>query len=531
MRLALSGELKQFLRVMQGCLFPTMEEALGPLTGKLRQLIAVLEPVQIEAMVGPWYGGVGRPARHEREIMRAFAAKAVYSPSDTRQLLDRLANDVSLRRICGWSRRSDIPRESQFSRAFAGFAALELPRRLHAALIEATQKERLVGHISRDSTEIEAREKPRSAPVEAAPVKHRRKRSRPRKGEPPAPPEPTRLERQTKMTLAEMLDELPKAANVDDKKNSKGYKETRVGYKFHIDAADGQIPIGCILAPASLRDSQAAIPPASMTSQRVTNLYGPMDSAYDAQAIHKHSRSLGHIPIIDIHPTRDQALKEELQAEEKRCNLLNYRCAEDLRYRERTTVERVNARLKDEFGGRTIRVRARHRRGVSENQVSCRRLGSYPPAIDHNAGPEEKIPISTCGLGDFASGSNEYGICSPGGEWPFEERQSMRMFGATRRVRGSTPARSNPISSFASGTIGEAEIPVPSQTFTLASLIGCPFFPFSNLTTILLCCAGHSIVASSKIDMPSMNLFMCSVFGIEQNLAYRVLLTAFPEIM
>jgi len=55
--------LKQFLRVMQGCLFPTMEEALGPLTGKLRQLIAVLELVQIEAMVGPWYGGVGRPAR------------------------------------------------------------------------------------------------------------------------------------------------------------------------------------------------------------------------------------------------------------------------------------------------------------------------------------------------------------------------------------------------------------------------------------------------------------------------------------
>jgi hypothetical protein len=31
--------------------------------------------------------------------------------------------------------------------------------------------------------------------------------------------------------------------------------------------------------------------------------------------------------------------------------------AEDVRYRERTTVERVNAGLKDEFGGRTVRVR------------------------------------------------------------------------------------------------------------------------------------------------------------------------------
>jgi hypothetical protein len=28
-----------------------------------------------------------------------------------------------------------------------------------------------------------------------------------------------------------------------------------------------------------------------------------------------------------------------------------------MRYRERTAVERVNARLKDEFGGRTVRVR------------------------------------------------------------------------------------------------------------------------------------------------------------------------------
>ena len=159
------------------------------------------------------------------------------------------------------------------------------------------------------------------------------------------------------MTLEEMLDDLPKAANVGTKKNSKGYKETWVGYKLHIDASDGQIPISCILTSASLHDSQAAIPLARLTAQRVTNLYDLMDSAYDAETIHEYSRSLGHIPIIDIHPRRDQALKEELQAEEKRCKLLGYRCAEDVRYRERTTVERVNARLKDEFGGRTVRVR------------------------------------------------------------------------------------------------------------------------------------------------------------------------------
>ena len=95
--------------MIQGCLFPKLEEALGPLTDKLRQLIAVLEMLQIEAMVGPWHGGVGRPALHERAIARSCRAKEVYNLSHTRQLLDRLHNDPSLRSICGWQSRREIP--------------------------------------------------------------------------------------------------------------------------------------------------------------------------------------------------------------------------------------------------------------------------------------------------------------------------------------------------------------------------------------------------------------------------------------
>ena len=45
------------------------------------------------------------------------------------------------------------------------------------------------------------------------------------------------------MTLPAMLDELPTGCDVGTKKNSKGYKDTWVGYKLHIDVADGQIPI------------------------------------------------------------------------------------------------------------------------------------------------------------------------------------------------------------------------------------------------------------------------------------------------
>ena len=159
------------------------------------------------------------------------------------------------------------------------------------------------------------------------------------------------------MTLEEMLDELPRACNVGTKKNSQGYKESWIGYKLHLDVADGQIPVSCILTSASAHDSQVAIPLAEMTARRVTNLYDLMDSAYDAVAIHAHCRALGHVPIIDLHPHGSSDRKAQLAAEERRRRLLHLPAAEDVRYRERTTVERVNARLKDEFGGPMVRVR------------------------------------------------------------------------------------------------------------------------------------------------------------------------------
>jgi hypothetical protein len=266
MQVTVSGLLNQFHRIMQGVLFPALQEQLGSFSDKHRQLAAVLCMIEIEALVGAWSGGVGRPAKHRRAIARAFVAKAVFNLNGTRQLLDRLSVDISLRRLCGWESQREIPHESQFSRAFAEFAASELPQRLHQALIKATQQERLIGHISRDSTEIEGREKPVPMPVAAAPVKPKRKRGRPKKGQQPAPPEPTRLERQAAMTLEQMLDDLPRAANVGSKNNSKGYRETWVGYKLHLDVADGQIPISCILTSASVHDSQAAIPLARLTA-------------------------------------------------------------------------------------------------------------------------------------------------------------------------------------------------------------------------------------------------------------------------
>ena len=56
-------------------------------------------------------------------------------------------------------------------------------------------------------------------------------------------------------------------------------------------------------------------------------------------------------------PRRDTALKQSFRWEERRC-VVNHRHAAAVRYGERTTVERVDARLKDDYGGRHVRVRS-----------------------------------------------------------------------------------------------------------------------------------------------------------------------------
>ena len=351
--------LSQYWLRIQRSLFPWLEEELGELTEKERELVATLELVRIERFTAFSRSLRGRPPKERAAVARGFVAKAVYNMPTTRALLDRLACDKKLRRLCGWEQRGDIPSESTFSRAFAEFAESQLPALVHQAMIKENLAEDIVSHISRDATEIEAREKPEKgtrAEAESEAGKPKRKTGRPKKGEEPVKVL-TRLERQQTMTLEEMLADLPRQCDVGTKKNSKGHKETWIGYKLHLDAADGQIPISCILTSASTHDSQVALPLAAMTSQRVINLYDLADAAYDAPIIRQRSRSLGHVPLIDINPRRNAELKEELRAEEKRLELLHFERPEGRRYKERTNVERVYARLKDEFGGRMVRVR------------------------------------------------------------------------------------------------------------------------------------------------------------------------------
>lgn len=333
--------LGTFGQILQNELFPMLKEELGEMSDHHAQFVRALALLQMDGFVAVQQGR-GRPAHDRAKLARAFLAKAVFHLPHTRALLEHLAQDLVLRRLCGWETKAQIPDETIFSRAFAEFARSEFPQRVHAALVQRTQSERLVGHILRDSTAIEVREKPGPKPQPAAPAARRPHR---KAGATKRPEQMTRLERQCSgtMTVQAMLAELPRNCDVGCKLDSRGNKYRWAGYKLHLDVADGQIPISCVLTSASVNDTQVAVPLMLISAERVTSLYELMDTGYDCSAIREKSRQLGHVPIIPFQKRGSQ--QEELAPHQK------------VRLRERTAVERVYSRLKDEYGAACVRVR------------------------------------------------------------------------------------------------------------------------------------------------------------------------------
>jgi len=325
-------------------LFPQLRECLPVLMEKHRDLVWVLETVRVEEHVRPdWMQWLGRRRKDRKALARAFVGKALYNEPTTKSFVARLRIDESLHRICGWERRSDIPSEATFSRAFAEFAETSLGDEVHGACVVEYLGGELVWHVSRDSTEIDAREKPVEKPRKDR--QHKPRRGRPKKGEYRPKPEPTRIERQLSQTCAEAIAELPTACDVGTKIDSKGSKRHWVGYKFNVDLADGGIPLSAVTTSASVHDSQVAIPLAKMTAQRVESWYDLMDAAYDSKHIRGYSERLGHVPIIARSARHGKV--EPMEPDRAR------------RYNNRTTAERFNSRLKDDCGGRMVRVRGK----------------------------------------------------------------------------------------------------------------------------------------------------------------------------
>jgi len=358
----LVSKISQCWSSIQGTLFPFLEEELGPLSKKHQEVAAILELVRVEDHIVQYYMGAGRPPSDRVAIARSLVAKSLYKIGQMDAWRDRLVCDVSLRRLCGFEKRCDIPSTSTFSRANAEFATSSLASIAHESCITHMYEDTIVGHISNDSTAIVCREaidpvRKKEMKAGAENKKSKKKRGRPSKEEVREEVPEKRIARQVTMSRSELLEDLPALCDVGTKRNSKGHTESWRGYKLHIAVADGDIPISCILTSASMHDSQAAIPLLAMTKERVTNCYDLMDAAYDCDEIDNYSKSLEHVPLIDINPRRNKELKQELAAESKRKKHLGIKYSHDYRYNERSSVERVNSYLKDSFSGRSIWVK------------------------------------------------------------------------------------------------------------------------------------------------------------------------------
>ena len=318
------------------------EEALGDANESHYRVMTTLDFIRPENWIEDLHSGPGRPKIEREKFLRAFIAKVVMNIPTTVALIDRLKVDKVLKRICGWIFKRTIPCEASFSNAFSEFAESGLCERIHAELVKKSLQDTLVFHVSRDSTAIVARESAEKKPKPKP--KEKRPRGRPKNGETAAPKVPTRLEAQRHQKLPEMLENLHGQADYGAKFDSHGNLHCWLGYKLHIDVGDGGIPISCCLTPASVHDSGASKPLQRMTSVRVNSLYCLADKAYHSNEIRDDIRAHGQVPIIPEKKTKNTEAKE-LEWFEKS------------RFKERSTVERVNSSLKDRFGGRQIFVK------------------------------------------------------------------------------------------------------------------------------------------------------------------------------
>jgi len=337
---------------IENTLFPAIKETLRveELSSKESKLIRILDFAEIEKNIT--VVSITNTKKDREQIARAFVAKSVYNFQTTRDLIDRLRIDRSLRIICGWRYKKDIPSEATFSRAFGELSEMHVAQKTQEKFVSEYLSKKTFFYNATDATKIPLRQKPIKVEKETPKPK---KRGRPKKGETREPITPSILKQQKEMkTVDKMLECVSRTCGVGVKQNSKGNREVWIGGKLHISAVDGDIPITAFYSGANVHDSSVALPLIQETSNRVNYLYDLQDAGYDADIIREYSKLLGHRPIIDINPKNSKVLKEKIELikhEKDIFHELNQHLNLDTEhYNQRSMVERVNKYLKDDFG-------------------------------------------------------------------------------------------------------------------------------------------------------------------------------------
>lgn len=335
---------------IENSLFPDLQESLGQLSTKERKLIKILDFAEIEKYVCTT--SKTNPPKDREEIARAFIAKSVYNFQTTRDLIDRLHVDKTLRILCGWRHSNSIPSESKFSRAFQELSDFNIAQKAHEQFVKEYLSKITFFYNAIDATKIPLREKAVKVKKEEKP---KQRRGRPKKGETRELIKPTILKQQKEMkTVEEMLSLVSRDCGIGIKQSAKGNREVWIGGSLHISVVDGDIPIVAFYSGANVHDSSVALPLIQETSKLVKYMYDLQDAGYDADIIREFSIKHGHKPIIDINPKNSKELKEKIELKEHEEKVFQYLDqhlnSDKYHYNQRSMVERVNAYLKDNFG-------------------------------------------------------------------------------------------------------------------------------------------------------------------------------------
>jgi hypothetical protein len=139
----------------------------------LLHMLRILEDAQ-NPLIRSYAETGGIPCRHQ-PFVRSVPAKCFFNVDATTQFTQRLRTDSNLRLPCGFEK---APGKSTFSRDFAVLSGTAVMNETLDRLMKEARSGQAVYHVGRDSTAIEAREKPQK-------ILKRRKRRRKCGGEGP----------------------------------------------------------------------------------------------------------------------------------------------------------------------------------------------------------------------------------------------------------------------------------------------------------------------------------------------------------
>jgi len=239
---------------------------------------------------------------------------------------------------------TEVPSEATVSRLSREVERIVDPSSLHGRVVQAYAESlgRLaVGHLSIDSTIVEAREKPVKTRIPRA--KTLEKRGRKAKGSLEQQRYRERQAQQEQERIAYLqesfetsLAKLEMRCSLTAKQNSKGKKQWFIGYKAHLATDDYGVPMSFAVTGASVHDSQVAVPLMKKTRETADFLYALLDKGYVSPVINDYVDMIGRKAIIDRRAYKGVVADPLDPASQKR-------------YAARTTVERTNSELKDGY--------------------------------------------------------------------------------------------------------------------------------------------------------------------------------------